>query len=172
MAARYMVSRLVVTLMMRPQPCLSSDRQRRPRHQKHGDHIDVDDAAEFRRRHLPEFADRLAFGAQQAGIDAGIVDEDVEAAEMLDGGAHDFRRAVVARDVGDDALDALAGAALIGAAFGFLERRRVDLDGGDARAGFEQSERHHLAEAAPGAGDDRDFSVKHSGHDCLSLIRS
>ncbi len=89
---------------------------------------------------------------------------------MLDGGAHDFRRAVVARDVGDDALDALAGAALIGGAFGFLERRRIDLDCGDARAGFEQSERHHLAEAAPGAGDDRDFSIKRSGHDS-SLIR-
>jgi hypothetical protein len=48
---------------------------------------------------------------------------------------------------------------------GFLQRRRIDLDRGDARAGVEQAERHHLAEAAPGAGDDRDFSIKRSGHD-------
>src|SRR3984957_6950862 len=57
----------------------------------------------------------------------------------------------------------------MGAAFGFLERRRIDLDGGDARAGVEQSERHHLAEAAPGAGDDRDLSIKRSGHDYSSF---
>ena len=40
---------------------------------------------------------------------------------------------------------------------------------GDTRAGFEQSKRHHLAEAAPGTGDDRDFSIKRSGHDCPSF---
>ena len=84
-------------------------------------------------------------------------------AEALRGGAQDFRAAVVPGDVGDDAVEAAAGAAVLGGILGFLERRPVELDGDDAGAGVEQAERHHPAEATPGAGYDSDFSVKCSG---------
>ena len=63
---RHIVSRLVVTLMMRPQRCASSVGNDGARHQERGDDVDLDDAAEFFRRRLPQFADRPAFAAQQA----------------------------------------------------------------------------------------------------------
>ena len=86
------------------------------------------------------------------------------AAETLGGGAHDLRTAVVPGDVGEDAEEALAGAAVFGRRLGLLERRRVELDRGDAGAGVEQSERHRPAEPAPGAGDDGDFPSRIPGH--------
>ena len=91
-------------------------------------------------------------------------------AEAFGGGAHDLRAAVVPADVGDDAVEAIAGAQILsgddvlGGLLRFVERRPFEIDGHDARAGFEEAERHHPAEPASRAGDDRDLTVECSGH--------
>jgi hypothetical protein len=92
-----------------------------------------------------------------------LLEQNVDAAETLGGGAQNFRAAVVPGDVGGDAVETLAGAAILGGVLGFLERRSIEFDGDNAGAGVKQPERHHPAEAAPGAGHNGDFSVKCSG---------
>ena len=98
-------------------------------------------------------------------VDAGIVQQDIETAEALGGGAHDLRRAVVARDIGNDIENAIAGADFFRGVSGFIERFGIELGRRDTRAGLQQGQGHHAAETASRARDDGDFSVKRSGHD-------
>ena len=164
MKLRHIVSRLVVTLMMRPQCCA----------------ISVGSAARVIRNGaitLTSMTRRNSSGVASHNFptgrpsprsrpraDAGIVDQNVEPAEALGAGAHDFRSAFIPGDVGDDAEEALAGAASSAALLRLLENRSVELDAGDTRACSEQAKRHDAAETAPGPGDDGDLSVKHSSH--------
>src|SRR5262249_46669796 len=71
--------------------------------------------------------------------------------------------ALVVRDVGTEAEESFADAAIFDGVLRFLDGRSVKFDGGDSRPGIEQAKRHGLTETAPGSGDDRDFSVKTSG---------
>jgi hypothetical protein len=64
------------------------------------------------------------------------------------------------RDVGTEAEESFAGAAIFDDVLRFLDGRSVKFDGGNSRPGIEQAKRHGLTETAPGSGDDRDFSVK------------
>jgi hypothetical protein len=47
---------------------------------------------------------------------------------------------------------------------GLVECLSIEFDGGDARSGGEQSERHHPAETAAGAGDNDNFTFEWSWH--------
>jgi hypothetical protein len=67
------------------------------------------------------------------------------------------------RDVGTDAEESFAGAAIFDGVLRFLDDRSVKFDGGDSRPSIEQTKRHRPTETAPRSGDDRDFSVKTSG---------
>ncbi len=91
-----------------------------------------------------------------ANIDAGIVDQDVDAAEF----AHGARDHVSdGRLVGDIARD---GYRLDAALLQFSDRRDrlrfIASDDGDSGAGFRQPARHAKADAAIAAGDDGDFA--------------
>jgi hypothetical protein len=99
--------------------------------------------------------------------DSGVVDEDVEPAELLDRLPHEPFRA---REVGDalavrrrlaargaDLLDDLLGRAEIGALAGDPGAEVVDHDRG-SRIG--ERERMRAANAAPGSRDDGDLAVQ------------
>jgi hypothetical protein len=75
------------------------------------------------------------------------------------------------RDVGTDAQESLPGAAIFDRVLRFLDSRNVKLDGDDSRPGIEQAKCHGPTQTAPGSGDNRDFSVKNSGH-CPRHVQS
>ncbi len=113
--------------------------------------VHLDDGVPLLRRHLDQRA---------VAQDAGVVDQGVEPAELLDRGVHDRLRgldlgAVADREhrraAGRDDLvdDGLAG-------------RLVDLADDDAGALAGELDRLTAAEAASGAGDDRDLAVQES----------
>jgi hypothetical protein len=66
------------------------------------------------------------------------------------------------RNVGTDAEESFAGAAIFDGVLRFFDGRSVKFDGSDSRSGIEQAKRHGSTETASGSGDDRDFSVKTS----------
>ncbi len=57
------------------------------------------------------------------------------------------------RNVGTDAEEPFAGAALFDGVLRILDGRSVKFDGGDSRPGVEQTERHGPTETAPGSGE-------------------
>ena len=83
-----------------------------------------------------------------AHAEAGIVDEDVHAAEPFDGGRHEVLDVGVASDIGHDGDDA-----------GTESGEGVAVAGGgdDVGAGGSKGERGFAANARGGAGDDDDF---------------
>src|SRR5262249_61709922 len=112
-------------------------RQHGPRHQEGGNEVDVDDPAKLFRRRFPQFSDRLIFAAQETGADAGIVDQDIEAAKSFGRGAENFCTALVVRDVGTEAEGSFSVAAIFRGVLRFLYDRSVKFDGGHSPPGIE-----------------------------------
>ena len=98
--------------------------------------------------------------------DAGVVDDDVDRAERVDGGLDDGLAALGGGDavgVGDgfaaevvDLVDHVLGRALVAA---LARHRAAEVVDHDAGAAPGQLERVLAAEAAARAGDDRDLAV-------------
>ena len=89
---------------------------------------------------------------------AGVVDQDVDFAELLDrrlGECVDLRRN---GDVGRH--DQTLAAGFFDGLGGLVELRLGARGGDDIGARLGKLHRHRAAETAPGAGDDRDFAVE------------
>ena len=96
--------------------------------------------------------------AERAVAAAGVVDEDVDFAELLErrlGERVDLRRD---GDVGRH--DQAFAAGLFDGVGGFVELRLGARGGDDVGARHCELHRHRAAEAAAGAGDDCDFAVE------------
>ena len=109
---------------------------------------------------------------EPVGADAGVVEQQVDAAEALDRRGDGGSDRCVVADVGDrDQARGAGGLALalerleLGrgahAVAGVLERRR-DVERDDVVAGGGERERHRAALAVGGAGDERDRALAHA----------
>jgi hypothetical protein len=86
---------------------------------------------------------------------AGVVDEDVETAEMLSSAMNDFVDVALVGDVGGKSEGMVASLARE-----FFERPMAAADEDDTGAFPGESERNGAADAGAGAGDDGDFVVE------------
>ena len=110
--------------------------------------------------------------AGSAGVDAGVVDQDVEAAHLADGALHGVLNGVGIGDVGDDGQHAFVAADLAQIVGGLVEPVLVDVEHGDAGAGANQAGGNGAAHAdgAGGAGHDGNAALQgfgagsHGGH--------
>ncbi len=94
------------------------------------------------------------FHERLGNIAAGVVDEDVEPRERLDGLSHGRN----VGDVGDDGMRPAAGGADLGSTrFDVLARAREEPHFG---AGLRERDRAGAADAAAGAGDQRGAAVE------------
>ena len=99
-----------------------------------------------------------------ADVDAGVVDQDIDAAEFAFGALdHGGDRGLVG-DVGDD-RDGFA-AALLQLRDRGIRLRRVAPDDGDRSTGLRQPARHAQADAAIAAGDDGNAAGEIEGGGC------
>jgi hypothetical protein len=93
-----------------------------------------------------------------ADVDAGIVDEDVDPAELApDALDHRGHRRFVG-DIGHDGYRPDAAASEIGD--GRIRLGLVAADHGDVGAGIRQAARHAEPDATVAAGDDRDLAAE------------
>ena len=117
-------------------------------HARH--HVDIEGA-------LPAFC-------VLAGLAGSVVDEDVEAAEGLDGAGDEGARGVWIREVGGGRVDrAISAGGQLGA--GSLEPFGVAPADGDARPFVQERLRRVAADAATRAQDDRLSSSQSKVHD-------
>ncbi len=93
-----------------------------------------------------------------ADIDAGIVDEDVDPAELAADALDHTGDGDLVGDVGDDGYRLDASVAQIGDRR--IRLRLVASDDGDASACLRQAARHAEPDTAIAAGDDRDLAAE------------
>lgn len=125
---------------------LDHPRDRGPGDEEDAGQVDVDHAAEQLGRHLDERDPR---------IDAGVIDENVDAVEALDGALDEALDVARGGDVGGDGertIGPLLGRQLLGGRLGSLGLHVCDDDVG---AGFVQAPGDAQPDAGGGTGDDR-----------------
>jgi hypothetical protein len=130
--------------------------RREPAGVEHRRHVDGHDAVPVLERVVP--------GGRDRPVDAGVVDEDVDAAEARDG-------------VGEGGLDLLPGRDVHARRVrrreaGCVERRKVAVPRDHARAALGHQPGDAEPDAARGAGDDRDLSVEPGLHALGRALRT
>ena len=131
-------------LMMLPRPCRDIGPKAGFGEEEDAGHVDIVDALEVGQ------AERLS---RFNGGDAGVVEQDIEAAQSLNSLVHRALRVLLAPDISAQSQRLHAQRLkLLGCA---LCRVQVDVNDGDVGTVLSQSHGHRLAQPTPSAGDER-----------------